>query len=169
MMSSSVCVYAHTFFFSREICWPALWILQFLHIPHQLYKYALKVWFVYLRGSVLFHQVKPTDRPGSMSCVALLSPTEKSVSLQSATLCQCSQARSRLTADFWLKYLKDLHPLWSVCSWSCLAACQQRCNQHRWYSFQIHNKGAYLRFMAKVARRFFTAFDFLLSCQKAQM
>lgn len=43
---------------------------------------------------MLFHQVKPTDRPDSMSCVALLSPTGKSVSLQSATLCQCSQAKS---------------------------------------------------------------------------
>lgn len=31
-------------------------MLQFLYIPHQLYKYALKVCSVDLRGSVLVHQ-----------------------------------------------------------------------------------------------------------------
>lgn len=31
-------------------------MLQFLYIPHQLYKCALKVWPVDLRGSVHIHQ-----------------------------------------------------------------------------------------------------------------
>lgn len=54
-------------------------MLQFLYVPHQLYKCALKLWSVDLRDSVLGHQGVHKLSPliGMKACVALLRPTEK--------------------------------------------------------------------------------------------
>lgn len=73
-------------------------MLQFLYVLHQLYNYALKLWSVDFRESVLDHRGVHKLSPliGMKAHVLHLQDLLKSGSLQIArlTLFQCSQARS---------------------------------------------------------------------------